>query len=432
MIGTSTGEVYEDSVDHLLDTSNKRVSDSFSDLKPENPVIETPPKPKEAGMGAEMAGGKAATWTAWLASLPTSYAGAATKVTGAMSGVEAALTMYKMKTEIVDDVRKQVKAGTPIDKIKFEDGSAADGYGLFSSLQNHFKKPIEEIKPGDQPLRAVDDVSKSPYTPLTEQEHKDLMWDTPVPSSKDPVFHEGTPQERRQAVEEILNETPEERQKQFDEAKKAWGDQMLDKEPSPTGRFRMWKDIPAIQEYLKDLPRDVRAHDMRDGTIILRKVDPSSTDTPMMSSGEDDSAQRDSYNFFKALNDATNPEAFKSAMSRWPLSKNIEDRRGEAPIASRTREDWGKGGLLPAMDSDRLKMGKPLMEIPSGAGGSYPAQNLRPIELDNAVTSWAQGKLQAKEVQKIFKDKGWTLDLRRGRYDVEAFDPSGKAHYIQP
>lgn len=238
MIGTSTGEVYEDSVDHLLDTSNKRVSDSFSDLKPENPIIETPTKPKEAGMGAEMAGSKAASWTAWLASLPTSYAGAATRVTGAMSGVEAALTMYKMKTEIVDDVRKQVKSGTPIDKIKFEDGSAADGYGLFSSLQNHFKKPISEI---NSPQHATDD-----------------------------------------------------------------------------------------------------------------------------------DAQRDSYNFFKALNDATNPEAFKSAMSRWPLSTNIEDRRGEAPIASRTREDWGKGGLLPAMDSDRLKMGKPLMEIPSGAGGSYP------------------------------------------------------------
>lgn len=58
--------------------------------------------------------------------------------------------------------------------------------------------------------------------------------------------------------------------------------------------------------------------------------------------------------------------------------------------------------------------------------GSYP------LELNDAVTSWAQGKLTPKEVQKAFKDKGWSVDLRRGRYDVEAFDPSGKAHYITP
>lgn len=71
-------------------------------------------------------------------------------------------------------------------------------------------------------------------------------------------------------------------------------------------------------------------------------------------------------------------------------------------------------------------------QIPPGGGGKYSANENRPQALDNSLSSWAQGKSTAKEVQTIFKEHGWTVDLRRGRYDVEAFDPSGKAHYISP
>lgn len=63
----------------------------------------------------------------------------------------------------------------------------------------------------------------------------------------------------------------------------------------------------------------------------------------------------------------------------------------------------------------------------SGGGGNETA-----IYLEGILTQYARGQLNSKQVQKAFKDKGWTVDLRRGRYDYEAFDPSGKAHYLQP
>ncbi len=63
-------------------------------------------------------------------------------------------------------------------------------------------------------------------------------------------------------------------------------------------------------------------------------------------------------------------------------------------------------------------------------GGSTPHPDF--LTMENFVSEWAKGRMTAQQVQKEFKSRGWTADLRRGRYDVEAFDPTGKAHYLTP
>ena len=69
-----------------------------------------------------------------------------------------------------------------------------------------------------------------------------------------------------------------------------------------------------------------------------------------------------------------------------------------------------------------------------GGGGPGKAATISepPPQLENALSEHARGNISAKEVQKIFKKEGWTVDMRRGRYDYEVFDPSGKAHYVVP
>lgn len=108
------------------------------------------------------------------------------------------------------------------------------------------------------------------YTPLTDEEHKALMWDTPVVKGADPELNEGTPQEFHQRMDEMLNRTQEDINKQYKESDKAFPNQPPSN-PPPAGRVRGWKDIPAFQEYLKNLPDDIDAHDMKDGTVVFRK-----------------------------------------------------------------------------------------------------------------------------------------------------------------
>jgi hypothetical protein len=55
-----------------------------------------------------------------------------------------------------------------------------------------------------------------------------------------------------------------------------------------------------------------------------------------------------------------------------------------------------------------------------------------PKVIEDALTNYSRGTMKSDDVQKVFKEHGWSVDLRRGRYDFEAFDPSGKAHYIAP
>lgn len=169
--------------------------------------------------------------------------------------------------------------------------------------------------------------------------------------------------------------------------------------------------------------------------------------------------------------------AFSKAMANEPMSENIDDRR----VKDKTIGGYSK--LVRGMDAEGLShapkgipgapdfrgfirragpvdgpvpMPRPnpfrgatetteeyrMMEprnrgkIPEGSSGgsgsSVSKGHVSPEHLDNVVTEWARGNMTAKEVQKAFKKEGWTVDLRRGRYDVEAFDPSGKSHYITP
>jgi hypothetical protein len=69
-----------------------------------------------------------------------------------------------------------------------------------------------------------------------------------------------------------------------------------------------------------------------------------------------------------------------------------------------------------------------------GARALRPAAKLAdpPAVLQDALTSLARGEISSKQVKKIFQKEGWQVDLRRGRYEYEAFDPDGKEHFIAP
>lgn len=67
-------------------------------------------------------------------------------------------------------------------------------------------------------------------------------------------------------------------------------------------------------------------------------------------------------------------------------------------------------------------------------GGVTPpdAQHPDVPKLESILYEWATGRMPAKDVQKQFKEMGWSADLRRGRYEVEAVDPNGTYHYLKP
>lgn len=90
--------------------------------------------------------------------------------------------------------------------------------------------------------------------------------------------------------------------------------------------------------------------------------------------------------------------------------------------------------LLP---SDPLNPNKnaPTSGGPSGkSGGSISNKPTfePPQAIQDALTEYARGKMSAKEIQNLVKQKGWSIDMRKGKYDFELFDPSGKPHYVNP
>lgn len=93
---------------------------------------------------------------------------------------------------------------------------------------------------------------------------------------------------------------------------------------------------------------------------------------------------------------------------------------------------------LAMMDDPRGPRPKPVLADQFGGGGRATSPpggggpSAHPIELENFISEWAKGRMTAAQVQKEFKARGWTTDLRRGGSDVEAFDPTGKAHYLTP
>lgn len=103
----------------------------------------------------------------------------------------------------------------------------------------------------------------------------------------------------------------------------------------------------------------------------------------------------------------------------------------------------GGAGQKLAMSDDpmHVKQRDPMeteseLSLAGGRGGGGPGKAAKvaepPPQLENALSEHARGNISAKEVQKIFKKEGWQVDMRRGRYDYEIFDPSGKAHYVVP
>lgn len=71
-----------------------------------------------------------------------------------------------------------------------------------------------------------------------------------------------------------------------------------------------------------------------------------------------------------------------------------------------------------------------------GPTESAMAKSEYPMDLENAASQWAQGKLTNKELREIIKEKGWSMnkhELQRSRKGtVEVFDPAGNPHELQP
>ena len=62
---------------------------------------------------------------------------------------------------------------------------------------------------------------------------------------------------------------------------------------------------------------------------------------------------------------------------------------------------------------------------------SGPQGEVVPLQIENTLTHYDQGKMTSAGV-KAAMPEGWSVDLRRGRYDYEVTSPSGNIHYVQP
>ena len=73
-----------------------------------------------------------------------------------------------------------------------------------------------------------------------------------------------------------------------------------------------------------------------------------------------------------------------------------------------------------------------MSKITGGGPGRAPAVEY-PQHLEDALSAYVQGRMNAKQVQDTFRKSGWRINLRyRSHSDFQAHDPSGKEHYIQP
>lgn len=97
------------------------------------------------------------------------------------------------------------------------------------------------------------------------------------------------------------------------------------------------------------------------------------------------------------------------------VSMNDSDERPEA------------GKKYAAMsDDEKKRLGgiKPDLEVPASGG---PGTVKR---LEDAMHEYAKGNIKSKDVQKVFKEEGWTVNLRGKRGEAEAFDPKGNQHWL--
>jgi hypothetical protein len=81
--------------------------------------------------------------------------------------------------------------------------------------------------------------------------------------------------------------------------------------------------------------------------------------------------------------------------------------------------------------SDALEMSPGL----ANRGGGTPQPVFEPPSaLQNALSDMARGNLTARQVQDLVRQQtpGWSVNLRGRTGEIEAFDPTGKAHWILP
>jgi len=107
------------------------------------------------------------------------------------------------------------------------------------------------------------------FIPLDPKEKEALAWDTPYVIGKEGAWAD-TPRERRQQMDEMMNRTQEELDRQYQELTEQ-GMRTIPANPLPAGRLRGHKNLPAIKEYLQNPPDDVTIYDMGDDTVIIRK-----------------------------------------------------------------------------------------------------------------------------------------------------------------
>lgn len=112
------------------------------------------------------------------------------------------------------------------------------------------------------------------------------------------------------------------------------------------------------------------------------------------------------------------------------LQEMVEPVR-QARVPRRTKQPLEREVL------ERGPSGRPVRTEPFQAGNELAVlesgyEKTMPALLENAMTKHAQGKISTGDVKKLFAKHGWHIDMRRGGYDWEIFDPSGKAHYLTP
>lgn len=117
------------------------------------------------------------------------------------------------------------------------------------------------------------------HQPTYSEEHKkSLDRRASILKGADPSFWDGDADFRRNNLRELLDKSQEERdadhQKFLEDWNSAPNTQKIDPKnypPPEAGIFRIWKNVKGIDEFLKDLPDDVEAFDMDDGTVVLKK-----------------------------------------------------------------------------------------------------------------------------------------------------------------
>ena len=114
--------------------------------------------------------------------------------------------------------------------------------------------------------------------PYSEQHRQNLLERAPVAKAGDPSFNEGDKNFRRGNIQGMLDETQEEIDKRHQQFVKEWNDSPNTKKidpktskPHEAGIVRIGKHAKGVEEFLRDLPEDVEAFDMNDGTVVLKK-----------------------------------------------------------------------------------------------------------------------------------------------------------------